>query len=143
MKRILSGVEVPLVDEGFKEGFLVVEAIVVLRCICVVSADGGGGKRGLRKLMSPLKHRRTRSGEINISDRNRTVGRTFTSLTTARSRDKMEDSMPYLSWQPTLGRNSQFVNLTAEQREELGGIEYRALKTLAKILIGYFVGDRG
>ena len=45
---------------------------------------------------------------------------------------------PYLSWQPTIGRNSFFVNLSEEQREELGGIEYRALKTLALVLIIYF-----
>lgn len=102
--------------------------------------DQGRLRNSISKLMSPIKHRRTRSGGVNISDRKSTVGRTFTSLTTARSRDRMEDPMPYLSWQPTLGRNSQFVNLTAEQREELGGVEYRALKTLAKILIGYFVG---
>jgi hypothetical protein len=42
--------------------------------------------------------------------------------------------MPYLSYQPTIGRNSTFINLTEEQREELGGIEYRSLKTLAVIL---------
>lgn len=45
---------------------------------------------------------------------------------------------PYLSWQPTIGRNSFFVGLTEEQREELGGIEYRALKALALILVLYF-----
>lgn len=46
-----------------------------------------------------------------------------------------DDAMPpYLSWQPTLGRNSTFVDLSEEQREELGGIEYRALKTLAFVL---------
>lgn len=45
---------------------------------------------------------------------------------------------PYLSYQPTIGRNSFFVNLTEEQREELGGIEYRALKTLALVLVLYF-----
>ena len=43
--------------------------------------------------------------------------------------------MPYLSWTPTIGRNSAFIDLTEEQREELGGIEYRALKTLALILV--------
>jgi potassium uptake Trk family protein len=48
--------------------------------------------------------------------------------------------MPYLSWTPTIGRNSNFVDLTEEQREELGGIEYRALKMLALILTVYFVG---
>lgn len=48
--------------------------------------------------------------------------------------------MPYLSYQATTGRNSAFLGLTEEQREELGGIEYRALKTLAKVLILYFIG---
>jgi hypothetical protein len=45
------------------------------------------------------------------------------------------DRNPYLSYTPTIGRNSAFVNLTQDQREELGGIEYRALKTLAAILV--------
>ena len=48
-------------------------------------------------------------------------------------------SYPYLSWQPTIGRNSAFIDLTEEQREELGGVEYRSLKTLAIILVAYFV----
>lgn len=53
---------------------------------------------------------------------------------------KDEDPMPYLSWQPTLGRNSAFLGLSEEQREELGGIEYRSLKTLALVLTIYFFG---
>ena len=48
---------------------------------------------------------------------------------------KEKEPMPYLSWQPTIGRNSAFVDLTEEQRDELGGIEYRALKTLTIILV--------
>lgn len=70
------------------------------------------------------------------------IGRTFNTLSTIKTRDRpeMSDPMPYLSWQATIGRNSAFVGLTEEQREELGGIEYRALKTLAKILVIYFVG---
>lgn len=35
-----------------------------------------------------------------------------------------------------MGRNSQFHNLTAKDREELGGIEYRSLKLLLKVLLG-------
>lgn len=58
-------------------------------------------------------------------------------LRTAFSRDKNEGT-PYLSWEPTIGRNSAFLDLTEEQRDELGGIEYRSLKTLALILTGYF-----
>jgi Trk-type K+ transport system membrane component len=59
---------------------------------------------------------------------------TFRRTNTGRSVEKT----PYLSYQPTIGRNSFFVNLTEEQREELGGIEYRALKTLALVLTCYF-----
>ena len=51
-----------------------------------------------------------------------------------------ENPMPYLSYQPTIGRNSAFLGLTEEEREELGGIEYRSLKTLAVILLIYFWG---
>ncbi|ORY69786.1 cation transport protein-domain-containing protein [Pseudomassariella vexata] len=61
-------------------------------------------------------------------------------IKTALSHNKDQDSMPYLSWQPTLGRNSEFLDLTEEQREELGGIEYRSLKTLAVVMTGYFWG---
>lgn len=63
---------------------------------------------------------------------------TFTSFLSTRQDDP--DPMPYLSYQATIGRNSAFVDLTEEQREELGGIEYRSLKTLAVILVCYFVG---
>jgi hypothetical protein len=70
--------------------------------------------------------------------RDRTRSRTFTSFLT-REREE-DDPMPYLSWTPTVGRNSAFVDLTEEQREELGGIEYRALKLLALILVCYYVG---
>lgn len=74
---------------------------------------------------NPLSRLRSRKG-------------TLSTLFSAKSRDD-EDPMPYLSWQPTVGRNSAFVDLTEAQRDELGGIEYRALKTLAVILIGYFL----
>ncbi|KAL8991172.1 MAG: hypothetical protein Q9177_000347 [Variospora cf. flavescens] len=63
---------------------------------------------------------------------------TFSSIRHWGSREP-EPAMPYLSWQPTIGRNSAFVDLTEEQREELGGIEYRSLKTLAIVLVLYYV----
>ncbi|UPK92313.1 hypothetical protein LCI18_003248 [Fusarium solani-melongenae] len=56
----------------------------------------------------------------------------------ARVGEKDDDEVPYLSWTPTIGRNSQFYKLTSEQRDELGGIEFRALKLLLKILLLYF-----
>ncbi|KAK0748739.1 cation transport protein-domain-containing protein [Apiosordaria backusii] len=60
-------------------------------------------------------------------------------LRTAFSHNKAEGT-PYLSWEPTVGRNSVFPDLSEEQREELGGIEYRSLKTLALVLTTYFWG---
>lgn len=65
--------------------------------------------------------------------------RTLDTIKSAWSRDAVND-MPYLSYTPTMARNSNFVGLTLEQREELGGIEYRSLRTLALILICYFWG---
>lgn len=73
-----------------------------------------------------------------FSGPNRSRSRTLGSFL-SREREE-EDPMPYLSWTPTVGRNSAFVDLTEEQREELGGIEYRALKLLAVVLVSYFVG---
>lgn len=89
--------------------------------------------------------RRSRSTNVeghstdNMHMRNRSRSRTLTSFLT-RNREEDEDPMPYLSWTPTIGRNSNFVDLSEEQREELGGIEYRALKTLAVVLVCYYVG---
>ncbi|MCJ1461173.1 low affinity potassium transporter [Mycoblastus sanguinarius] len=68
----------------------------------------------------------------------RTRTGTFSSLRGWASKEN-EPPTPYLSWQPTIGRNSAFVDLTEEQREELGGIEYRSLKTLAVVLVCKFV----
>lgn len=69
---------------------------------------------------------------VGLRHRGRT--RTFTDFITSRTEEAERDPMPYLSYQPTIGRNSAFVNLSEDQREELGGIEYRALKLLATVL---------
>ncbi|RSL74756.1 hypothetical protein CEP53_000052 [Fusarium sp. AF-6] len=52
--------------------------------------------------------------------------------------EKDDEEIPYLSWSPTIGRNSPTLNLTSEQRDELGGIEFRSLKLLLRILLLYF-----
>lgn len=46
------------------------------------------------------------------------------------------NDVPFLSRQATIGRNSQFHNLTSGDRETLGGIEYRSLKLLLKVVLG-------
>ncbi|KAK5704789.1 low affinity potassium transporter [Elasticomyces elasticus] len=105
-------------------------------------AQESGFRHTLSRVKSNITHRHNRSQSGNgphLASRH-SLAKTFTSLTTARTRGSMEDPMPYLSWQATIGRNSAFLGLSEEQREELGGIEYRALKTLAKILVAYYVG---
>ncbi|KAL8812033.1 MAG: hypothetical protein Q9200_001332 [Gallowayella weberi] len=77
-------------------------------------------------------------GQLPHSARLRARTGTFSSLRKWGSKEP-EPITPYLSWQPTIGRNSAFVDLTEEQREELGGIEYRSLKTLAVVLVCYYV----
>ncbi|KAJ9482827.1 hypothetical protein VN97_g10600 [Penicillium thymicola] len=56
------------------------------------------------------------------------------------TQEKDHSTQPYLSWNATVARNSNFIDLTEEQRDELGGIEYRALKTLTVVLVSYYIG---
>lgn len=98
--------------------------------------------------LSPLKYRRRSRGRAGSESLQPVTSQTSSSATrnplhrikTALTFGKDDDPMPYLSWQPTIGRNSAFVGLSEEQREELGGIEYRSLKTLAIMLLIYFWG---
>lgn len=49
---------------------------------------------------------------------------------------------PYLSFDLTVTGNSMFQSLTEAQRDELGGVEYRALDLLAKIVPAYWLGTQ-
>lgn len=99
---------------------------------------------GLSKISIPsqrMNHSDQRPGPLEESDDKADLPpappkktSTFSSIRNWNTRDP-EPVTPYLSWQPTIGRNSAFVDLTEEQREELGGIEYRSLKTLAIVLV--------
>lgn len=80
------------------------------------------------------------SPDPTIRIRQRVRSRTRSIASFLSQQREGEDPIPYLSYAPTIGRNSYFIDLTEEQREELGGIEYRALKTLAWILLVYFFG---
>ena len=44
--------------------------------------------------------------------------------------------VPYISFETVVGRNSEFQELTRDQLEELGGVEYRALTALLWIVGG-------
>ncbi|KAJ5182455.1 hypothetical protein N7492_000071 [Penicillium capsulatum] len=69
-----------------------------------------------------------------------TTRNTVRGIWRSMTQERAPQTQPYLSWNATVARNSNFVDLTEEQRDELGGIEYRALKTLAVVLISYYVG---
>jgi potassium uptake Trk family protein len=107
--------------------------------------------RAIANTFAPLRFRKPRflqRGNKKLHQENeqhhrpsRSTNKTFSSIRNAWTRESRDDDLtPYLSWQPTLGRNSQFPGLTLEQREELGGIEYRSLRTLALVLVCYFWG---
>ncbi|KAB5558490.1 cation transport protein-domain-containing protein [Coniochaeta sp. 2T2.1] len=114
--------------------------------------DIADNARAAAKTLSVLRIRKPRildksdqklhhdQNNLHVTSSNNARRRTFEKIRTAFSSNKEEDQAPYLSWEPTLGRNSQFPDLTEEQREELGGIEYRSLKTLALVLTCYFWG---
>ncbi|PWY79213.1 putative potassium ion transporter [Aspergillus heteromorphus CBS 117.55] len=78
-------------------------------------------------------------GDPSALVRSTTRRPTFNSIFRSLTQERDRPTQPYLSWNATVGRNSNFVDLTEEQRDELGGIEYRALKTLAVVLISYYV----
>lgn len=110
--------------------------------------DGIGEEvTAMKHTLGPLKFRKPRifrsDDKVNHHDADKssqpTRSKTIERVRSALAREKVND-MPYLSYTPTLGRNSQFHNLTLEQREELGGIEYRSLRTLALMLVCYFWG---
>lgn len=83
--------------------------------------------------------RRNSGGLINFV-RSKTLNQISSSNTVDQRPLQPTMSTNYLSWEPTVGRNSLFVGLTEAQKEELGGVEYCALKLLSKILVCYYIG---
>lgn len=65
--------------------------------------------------------------------RSRSGSRSVSRNTMARTTSRASQQVPYLSYQPTIGRNSVFIDLDDDERDELGGIEYRSLRLIAKI----------
>lgn len=107
------------------------------------NAGDAGPSVGIRSRLTNHLHvpnLRGRKSNLGFGVKNRAQSfQSFVSRTLTQHQNE-EDPMPYLSYNTTIGRNSQFVDLTEEQREELGGIEYRSLKTLAWVLLCYNIG---
>ncbi|KAG7869308.1 hypothetical protein KL918_000853 [Ogataea parapolymorpha] len=117
-------------------------------------------KKGVNIVKSPTFDKMLRKNMKDKYNRFTRIGRRFTSSRTGHfnaftddietlsdndlaslySRSSKHAPPNYLSWTPTIGRNSTFVALTDEQKEELGGVEYRALKLLSTILVSYYIG---
>lgn len=74
---------------------------------------------------------RIASAAFSIGPRARATSR----IRTSRERTLLK-GMPKLSSPVTIGRNSQFNNVSAEDRDLLGGVEYVALKLLLKLIVG-------
>ncbi|CAI6096501.1 unnamed protein product, partial [Clonostachys chloroleuca] len=55
-------------------------------------------------------------------------------------RAQFQDDKLRLSRHVTIGRNSEFAGLTKKDWERIGGLEYRSLKLLVKIVFSYFFG---
>lgn len=95
--------------------------------------SGFGGFPGPQALVSRLLRRMFPRFYRNVQ-RTLTMPRTHTFL----PHDSIDvghttgptTQVPYFSFKAIVGRNSVFLNLTEEQIEELGGVEYRALNTL-------------
>jgi Trk-type K+ transport system membrane component len=110
-----------------------------------INLDSGGHHSPMRQRihasLSKLKSRKDSVGEESPKGLRARIGTRSKTFASFLSQEKhSSDPLPYLSYAATIGRNSTFVDLTEEQREELGGIEYRSLKTLAWVLIAYYLG---
>lgn len=55
---------------------------------------------------------------------------TTTAANTGIDMNTRTRSVPYISFEAIIGRNSRFYDLQEEELEELGGVEYRALRML-------------
>ncbi|EDK45276.1 hypothetical protein LELG_03455, partial [Lodderomyces elongisporus NRRL YB-4239] len=96
--------------------------------------------RRRRKRRFDVKKIKTPSLYPSLSNHSGAIRPTNTSESTHSNGLSRTMSGNYLSWTPTVGRNSTFIKLTEEQKDELGGIEYRAVKLLIKIIVIYYLG---
>lgn len=99
-----------------------------------------GGFPGPQKVISRLI-RRFLPGVHRHLTRTLTIPRT-TTITSMRGNTERARAVPYVSFDAVVGHNSSFEDLTKEQLEELGGVEFRALNALLWIVgtVGLIAG---
>ncbi|KAI0763530.1 TrkH-domain-containing protein [Trametes elegans] len=106
--------------------------------------DDFGGFPGIHEVLTPVLHRAFPRLQRRLK-RTLTVPKTETLIPQtgaelAPAPDGPVKRVPYLSFSATVKRNSAFYGLSAENIEELGGVEYRALSSLAWIIPTYYIG---
>ncbi|KAF8740254.1 TrkH protein, partial [Rhizoctonia solani] len=84
----------------------------------------------------PMPHELIGQGIKRFFPRTMTITRTLT----MGSGGGEPRQVPYITFDAVVGRNSQFHDLTQEEQEELGGVEYRALGALLWIVPVYHFG---
>ncbi|KAI0839541.1 TrkH-domain-containing protein [Hypoxylon sp. FL0890] len=115
-----------------------------------VPEDQVGGVRGQQHVgflepiqeEKPFEGQSATTGHSIYQTQSHQSGATRRRSQTAESRPAIEgfNVQTFLKEQKrNIGRNGQFFNLTDEQREYLGGVEYRALKFLSVFVLVYFV----
>ncbi|KAI1632782.1 TrkH-domain-containing protein [Biscogniauxia mediterranea] len=116
-------------------------------------AQTGGGARGSQQhhvgFLEPIHEAKPFEGQHATSTahsiyqtQSHQSGATRRRSQTAESRSISEgfNVQTFLTEQKrNIGRNGQFFNLSEDQREYLGGVEYRSLKFLSVFVIAYFV----
>jgi hypothetical protein len=79
----------------------------------------------------------TLSGKSTIgSNGKKGIGGALAAMGAEASGPGTGKEVPYISFEAVVGRNSNFKDLTEDQLDELGGVEYRALKVLLWIVVG-------
>jgi hypothetical protein len=96
----------------------------------------GGFQNPLKVAFQQFKDRFDRRRSSQHIPRTKTI---LSTKTGAHLTDEAENKANYISFDALVGRNSRFLSLTSEQRDELGGVEYRALSLLFYIVLGYIL----
>ncbi|KAI0365314.1 TrkH-domain-containing protein [Pilatotrama ljubarskyi] len=109
--------------------------------------DDFGGFPGIQEVLSRVVSRISPNLQRRLK-RTLTMPRTETLVPENATGLRTEGSgavkrVPYISFSATVKRNSTFYGLTADDIEELGGVEYRALCSLCWIIPVYYVGLLG
>ncbi|OCF31127.1 potassium ion transporter [Kwoniella heveanensis BCC8398] len=103
------------------------------------------GKKVFRRAFPEASHALTQTLTMGrtpttMVGRTATIARTNTTVGRGSvAASGTEKEVPYISFAAVIGRNSRFRDLTQEQMDELGGVEYRALRVLLYIVAGYFI----